>query len=89
MVGEDKVGKDLAQKLTRLSKEVTKGTKISSLSVGDKQKVLEEFGFKPQEIASFQIVDLSRDSCDCACAPNKGFGTGCFATNGEGSSVDP
>jgi hypothetical protein len=80
----NRMAQDLADKLTQLQKKRT-GDRGFRADAG----VMKEMGFTPEHIASYKLDKASRDSCECWCAPNKGFGKGCFIPDGTGDSADP
>lgn len=84
---EDKAGKELGEKLTKLLKMSEKQEDIMLRAAKD-PNVLKDLGFTPEEISTFKIHKMSRDSCDCTCWPSKGTGVGC-APGTTGSSTDP
>jgi hypothetical protein len=86
---EDPIGKAIAEKLTKLHKQMATDDDLHHRLKNDKEKTLEDMGFTPQEISTFKLVKKELDSCSCSCAPNKGWGRGCLISNSDGAISDP
>jgi hypothetical protein len=86
----DPIGEKVAAKLTKLQQRMKSEKDLPSRLTKDKESVLKEMGFSPEEIATFRLEPPpDRDSCDCSCAPNKGWGKGCLSPNTDGAVSDP
>ena len=84
----EKMAKDIAAKLTQVQKKMAED-KAYQRRIQKDPHLLKELGFTPKQISTFRLDRAVQDSCECACAPNKGFGKGCFIPTGDGAVTDP
>jgi len=88
MDSAEKLAKDIATKLTQVQKRMAEDRSFQK-RVQENPSILAEMNFTPEQISTFRLEKITRDSCYCDCIGWKGLGRGCFVTNDYGAVTDP